>query len=70
MKKEQMAMGYSSWVEIGLVAGDGVSWKGEISGPTFHLEERNDNNRLIIDFYSFVRINFLPVVSVCVLLLA
>lgn len=50
MKKEQMAMGYCSWVEIGLVAGDSVSWKGEISGPTFHLEERNDNNRLIIDF--------------------
>ena len=40
-----MAMGYCSWVEIGLAAGDRVPWKGEISGPTFHMEERNDNNR-------------------------
>ena len=40
-EKEQMAMGYCSWVEAELVAADTVSWRSKISGPTLHMEKWN-----------------------------
>ena len=41
VEKERMALGFSSWVEAGLAAANGLSWRSMISGPILHTERRN-----------------------------
>ena len=38
VEKEQMAIGYCSWVEAGLATADRMSWKSKLSVPTPYEE--------------------------------
>ena len=41
VEKERKAMGYRSRSEVVLTAAGRVFWRSKISGPTFHMENRN-----------------------------
>jgi len=40
VEKEQMAIGFNSWVEAGLAAVNRVSWRSTICGPILHTGKR------------------------------